>query len=133
MVDDVLDTFLSEYRHSKPLHHHAPQSHPHTPTQLSDEVLDIQSCSLFDRNSLNEDTSEEPSHFSIPELPIGRELVINILSTWGDRFYVGLTGLEIYTASGEPAQTAEVRGKMFSTYLHFTCAYGNGGGGGGGI
>lgn len=42
--------------------------------------------------------------FSIPELPIGRELVINILSTWGDRFYVGLTGIEVFTASGEQAK-----------------------------
>lgn len=46
--------------------------------------------------------------FSIPELPIGRELVINILSTWGDRFYVGLTGIEIYTASGEQANIKHV-------------------------
>ena len=46
--------------------------------------------------------------FSIPELPIGRELVLNILTTWGDRFYVGLTGIEIYTASGEPAKIAQV-------------------------
>lgn len=56
--------------------------------------------------------------FSIPELPIGRELVINILSTWGDRFYVGLTGIEIYTASGEQANIKHVNSK---TVLPSTC------------
>lgn len=28
--------------------------------------------------------------FSIPELPSGRVLVINVLSTWGDPHYLGL-------------------------------------------
>ena len=51
---------------------------------------------------------KETNWLTIPELPIGRELVINILSTWGDRFYVGLTGIEIYTASGAPATIKQV-------------------------
>lgn len=46
--------------------------------------------------------------FPIPELPIGRELVLNIMSTWGDRHYVGLTGIEVFSASGEPAKISQV-------------------------
>ena len=34
--------------------------------------------------------------------------MINILSTWGDRFYVGLTGIEVFTASGEMADIVQV-------------------------
>ena len=52
--------------------------------------------------------SECEGCFPIPELPTGCELVINILTTWGDRYYVGLTGIEVFTASGEKAQIAEV-------------------------
>ncbi|KAL3320556.1 hypothetical protein Ciccas_000760 [Cichlidogyrus casuarinus] len=37
----------------------------------------------------------------VPELPHGSELVIDILSTWGDIHYVGLTGVEIFQKSGE--------------------------------
>lgn len=42
--------------------------------------------------------------FEIPVLPQGQTLVISILSTWGDRHYVGLNGLEVFSATGEPVK-----------------------------
>ena len=47
--------------------------------------------------------------YSTPELPTGQQLVLNLLTTWGDQFYVGLTGLEIFTASGERASVTQVQ------------------------
>ena len=44
----------------------------------------------------------------IPTLPKGRQLIINIRNTWGDRHYVGLNGIEVFTDSGKPAEIAEV-------------------------
>jgi hypothetical protein len=32
----------------------------------------------------------------------GRVLEINITDTWGDLFYVGLTGLEVLDSDGKP-------------------------------
>ena len=46
--------------------------------------------------------------FCIPELPTGRDLLINIRTTWGDRHYVGLTGIEAFGADGEPCEVASV-------------------------
>jgi len=43
----------------------------------------------------------------IPELPCGQDLVVSILSTWGDKHYVGLNGIEVFTSTGEPAPIAK--------------------------
>ncbi|XP_035590815.1 katanin-interacting protein-like isoform X2 [Oncorhynchus keta] len=47
--------------------------------------------------------------FEIPVLPRGQRLVINILSTWGDRHYVGLNGLEVFSSSGQPVRPAHIQ------------------------
>ena len=44
----------------------------------------------------------------IPELPYGRELIINIRTTWGDKHYVGLTGVEIFSSTGEQVNITKV-------------------------
>ena len=47
--------------------------------------------------------------FVIPELPSGQELVVNILSTWGDKHYVGLTSLQVFAVTGEQVQVKKVK------------------------
>ncbi|XP_054609363.1 katanin-interacting protein isoform X2 [Dunckerocampus dactyliophorus] len=61
-------------------------------------------CEVPDGDSFMEAEEE----FEIPVLPKGQRLVINIVSTWGDRHYVGLNGLEVFSSSGEPLQPAHI-------------------------
>lgn len=39
----------------------------------------------------------------IPVLPRGKQLIFSILSTWGDRHYVGLNGIEVFSDDGSHA------------------------------
>ena len=43
----------------------------------------------------------------IPERPRGRLLLLYIWSTWGDVYYVGLNGIDIYDGDGEPLLLAD--------------------------
>ena len=36
----------------------------------------------------------------IPVLPKGQKLVMNVRNTWGDRHYVGLNGMEVFSELG---------------------------------
>ncbi|CAB1312328.1 unnamed protein product [Coregonus sp. 'balchen'] len=53
--------------------------------------------------------AEREEEFEIPVLPRGQRLVIKILSTWGDRHYVGLNGLEVFSSSGQPLLPTRIR------------------------
>ncbi|XP_063994745.1 katanin-interacting protein-like isoform X1 [Diachasmimorpha longicaudata] len=66
-----------------------------TPRKLS-ATLHRKKLLTFDLFPKNED-----EEFIIPELPEGSLITIEILSTWGDRHYVGLNGMEIFSSLGE--------------------------------
>ncbi|XP_034248598.1 protein KIAA0556-like isoform X2 [Thrips palmi] len=52
--------------------------------------------------------SQSPRDFIIPELPSGSKLTIDVLSTWGDRHYLGLNGIELFTSDGLPPEVAHI-------------------------
>ena len=35
-----------------------------------------------------------------PTMPSGTELAINLTSTWGDPFYIGLSGIDVFDEKG---------------------------------
>ncbi|XP_073974521.1 katanin-interacting protein-like isoform X6 [Rhodnius prolixus] len=56
--------------------------------------------------SVKPETPVEKEDFIIPELPSGRHMKFDITSTWGDRHYVGLNGIEIFSVTGELVQVS---------------------------
>ncbi|NXJ68842.1 K0556 protein, partial [Rostratula benghalensis] len=61
--------------------------------------------------------------FKIPVLPYGQHLVINIQTTWGDRHYVGLNGIEVFSSKGEPVQISKITAEPPD--INILPAYGN--------
>ncbi|XP_028620110.1 protein KIAA0556 homolog isoform X1 [Grammomys surdaster] len=84
---DILDEFLKQQRSSRQEDSPAPcrEEEPEPSTETDGD-----------------------SDFKIPVLPYGQHLVIDIKSTWGDRHYVGLNGIEIFSSSGEPVQISSI-------------------------
>ncbi|XP_068100739.1 katanin-interacting protein isoform X2 [Hyperolius riggenbachi] len=58
--------------------------------------------------NLLENERDDGTEFEIPVLPYGQHLCIKIASTWGDRHYVGLNGIEVFSASGSPVQISKI-------------------------
>lgn len=64
---------------------------------------------LFNVSKHNVDPFDEiDDEFVIPELPRGKVLFLRILSTWGDKYYVGLNGIEIFADTGELVSAKKV-------------------------
>lgn len=93
---DIFDEFLQRQGRGPP----TVPSNPSTPTRSP--------LSSFLTVPDDDPSMEREEEFEIPVLPQGQRLVINILSTWGDRHYVGLNGLEVFSSSGEPLRPAHI-------------------------
>ncbi|KAM4715269.1 katanin-interacting protein isoform 2-T2 [Anableps anableps] len=101
---DIFDEFLQRQGRGPPTLPLNPPTTPRTPPPSSLNAQGLPSDGPDDDPSL-----EREDEFEIPVLPQGQRLRINILSTWGDRHYVGLNGLEVFSSSGEPVRPAGVR------------------------
>lgn len=75
-----------------------------------------------DDSGASHSTSSSDSDFIIPELPSGSKLELNIHSTWGDRHYVGLNGIEVFSSTGEPVSVGKVISDKITNYLRINGA-----------
>ncbi|XP_027539469.1 protein KIAA0556 homolog isoform X5 [Neopelma chrysocephalum] len=67
--------------------------------------------------------AHDGNDFQIPVLPYGQHLVIDIRTTWGDRHYVGLNGIEVFSSKGDPVQIAKITAEPPD--INILPAYGN--------
>ena len=103
-----METFLAEYRERRV-----------EGRSERDKMADwVSEPELYTRHKRREEEEEEEKErgeevFRIPELPCGEVLVLNLLSSWGDDRCIGLTGIEVFTASGERADVMAVSYLVF--------------------
>ncbi|CAF3729736.1 unnamed protein product [Rotaria sp. Silwood1] len=56
----------------------------------------------FTNSTSKFENDNDEEQFTIPELPSGEQLVLNLKTTWGDRHYIGLNAIEIFSSQGYP-------------------------------
>ncbi|XP_035195851.1 protein KIAA0556 homolog isoform X4 [Oxyura jamaicensis] len=91
---DIFDEFLHQQKINRTGEHHL----------MKKEGVQT----LPKRQEENSVEAHDGSDFKIPVLPYGQHLVIDIRTTWGDRHYVGLNGIEVFSSKGEPVQIAKI-------------------------
>ncbi|NXL50108.1 K0556 protein, partial [Podilymbus podiceps] len=92
---DIFDEFL----HQQKIHR------PGEYQQMRKEGLQTLPKRQEEENSVE---AHDGNDFKIPVLPYGQHLVIDIQTTWGDRHYVGLNGIEVFSSKGEPVQISKI-------------------------
>nr|XP_019610228.1 PREDICTED: protein KIAA0556 homolog isoform X1 [Rhinolophus sinicus] len=92
---DILDDFLQQQKSGR----HSDQ--PPLWKEEKPEPVQRQDDSSAD--------TDDGSDFKIPVLPYGQHLVLDIKSTWGDKHYVGLNGIEIFSSRGERVRAANIQ------------------------
>ncbi|NWU60456.1 K0556 protein, partial [Pterocles burchelli] len=107
---DVFDEFLHQQKINRPGEYQ----------QMRKEGLQTLPKRQEEENSLE---AHDGSDFKIPVLPSGQHLVIDIRTTWGDRHYVGLNGIEVFSSKGEPVQISKITAEPPD--INILPAYGN--------
>ncbi|KAL1130423.1 hypothetical protein AAG570_011671 [Ranatra chinensis] len=87
------------------VHHQSEEEEPLTPSPSAARLPPKQRSVT---EHLQQQRQQEED-FVIPELPSGKSLVLDITSTWGDRHYLGLNGIEIFSVTGELVQISDTR------------------------
>ncbi|XP_009323079.1 PREDICTED: uncharacterized protein KIAA0556 homolog [Pygoscelis adeliae] len=107
---DIFDEFLHQQKINRPGEYQ----------QMRKEGLQTLPKKQEKENSVE---AHDGNDFKIPVLPYGQHLVIDIQTTWGDRHYVGLNGIEVFSSKGEPVQISKITAEPPD--INILPAYGN--------
>ncbi|XP_075623883.1 katanin-interacting protein isoform X2 [Balearica regulorum gibbericeps] len=107
---DIFDEFLHQQKINQPGEYQ----------QMRKEGLQTLPKRQQEENSVE---AYDGNDFKIPVLPYGQHLVIDIQTTWGDRHYVGLNGIEVFSSKGEPVQISKITAEPPD--INILPAYGN--------
>lgn len=107
---DIFDEFLHQQKINRPGEYQ----------QMRKDGLQTLPKRQEEENSVE---AYDGNDFKIPVLPYGQHLVIDIRTTWGDRHYVGLNGIEVFSSKGEPVQISKITAEPPD--INILPAYGN--------
>ncbi|XP_029858365.1 katanin-interacting protein isoform X3 [Aquila chrysaetos chrysaetos] len=107
---DIFDEFLHQQKINRPGEYQ----------QMRKDGLQTLPKRQEEENSVE---AYDGNDFKIPVLPYGQHLVIDIQTTWGDRHYVGLNGIEVFSSKGEPVEISKITAEPPD--INILPAYGN--------
>ena len=87
-------------------------------------MLETAEVKISSRIMSEESEETDVSVTAIPTLPFGKKIEINILETWGDMNYLGLTGIEIFDGLGLPIEIHESSILAFPPDVNILPGYG---------
>ena len=80
--------------------------------QYDDPGYPVKAYKMMEKKETFETQKRKYARFKIPKKPSGKTIKITIFTTWGDQYYVGLAGVELFDGQGNAIKVLDPKHQL---------------------